>query len=91
MEIPNLETFAVQVVKLVSVLEQFQIEKEVDVDVMIKGTLATALTKAEADAFGDNTLAETAAFTSTHAVEGVGSSSSSIAESTSAALRDWAL
>jgi hypothetical protein len=90
-DIPNLETFAVQVVKLVQVLEQFEIEKEVNVDVMVKGTLATALTKGEATAFGDNTLAETAAFTSTNAVEGVGSTSSSIAESTSAALRDWAV
>jgi hypothetical protein len=87
-DIPNLEVFAVQFTKLVQVLEQFEIEKEVDVDVMLQGNLATALTKAEADAFGPNTLAETLAATSTRAVQGVFSDSSSIAESVSAATRD---
>jgi hypothetical protein len=87
-DIPNLEVFAIQFTKLVQILEQVEIEKEIDVDVMVKGTLAMADAKGEADAFGDNTVAETLALTSTRAVEGVFSDSSSIAQSLSAATPD---
>jgi hypothetical protein len=90
----DIEAFAVQFTKLVQILEQVAIEKEVDVDVFVKGNLAMADTKAvaAADALGPNTVTETLtlATTATTAVQGVGSSSdsSAISESLSAATRD---
>jgi hypothetical protein len=91
-DIPNLETFAVQFVKLVQILEVAQIEKEVNVDVWVSGNLAMANAKGEADALGTDSVAETSAFTQTATVQGVGSSSSSFAESLSATPNaDWHL
>jgi hypothetical protein len=84
MPIPNLETFAFQFIKLVEIFEEVRIDKEIDVDVFVVGNSALANAKGESEALGPNTTSETAAFTSTFAVEGVGSSSSSIAESMAA-------
>jgi hypothetical protein len=88
MTIPNLETFAVQFVKLVDVLERVDIQKDFNIDVMVQGNSAMANAKGEADALGPNSHTETAAFTSTLTQQGVGSSSSSIAESLSLATKD---
>jgi hypothetical protein len=87
----NLEAFAIQFTKLVQILEQVRIDKDVNVDVFVKGTLAMADAKGEATAFGDNTVAETRALTKTTAAEGLFSDSSSIAQSLSAATPnpDW--
>jgi hypothetical protein len=92
----DLEAFAVQFTKLVQILELVEIEKEVDVDVFIKGNLAMADTKAiaEADAIGRDTVTETLTFATadTQVVQGVGSSSDSaaFAESLSAAaFKGW--
>jgi hypothetical protein len=84
----NLEAFAIQFTKLVQILEQVRVDKDVDVDVWVQGTLAMADAKGEAFAFGDNTVTETLALTQTRAVEGVGSESHSIAESLSAGTSD---
>jgi hypothetical protein len=93
----DLEAFAVQFTKLVQILEQVEIDKEVDVDVFIKGNLAMADTKAiaAADALGRDTVTETLTLSTatTTVVQGVGSSSDSaaFAESLSAAgpVKDW--
>ena len=88
----NLEAFAISFAKLVTIMERVDIDKEVDVDVFVKGTLAMGDAKGEADAFGDNTVSETLALTKTTVVDGVGSNSSSIAQSLSATLdNDWHL
>jgi hypothetical protein len=89
-DIPNLETFAIQFLKLVQIVEQVDIQKEVDVDVWVSGNLAMADAKGEAQAFGADTLAETLALTSTTVVQGLFSDSSSHAQSTSATPNaDW--
>jgi len=85
----NLESFAIQFSKLVTILDLVKIDKEIDVDVMVKGNSAIADAKGEADALGPNSHTETLGLTSTTAVQGVGSTSSSIAESVSAATRGW--
>jgi hypothetical protein len=85
-----LEAFAIQFTKLVAILEQVRIDKQIDVDVFVKGNSALADAKAESDALGPNSHTETLALTTTTAVQGVGSSSSSIAESVAAATRDAA-
>jgi hypothetical protein len=87
----DIEQFAISFQKLVEIVERVDIEKEVDVDVFVKGNLAMADTKAvaEADALGRDTVTETLtlATTKTTVVQGVGSSSdsSAISESLSAA------
>jgi hypothetical protein len=86
----NLESFAISFSKLVQVLEQVRIDKEINVDVWVQGNSALADAKGEATALGPNAVSETLGLTSTTAVQGVGSSSSSIAESVSAATRDAA-
>jgi hypothetical protein len=75
----------------VAILEQTEIEKEIDVDVFVLGNSAFANAKGESDALGPNSVTETLALTTTTAVQGVGSNSSSIAESLAAATRnaDW--
>jgi hypothetical protein len=78
-----LEAFAIQFTKLVAILEQVDIQKEFDVNIFVAGNSALADVKAEATALGFNSHSETLGLTSTTAVEGVGSSSSSIAESLS--------
>jgi hypothetical protein len=83
-----LESFAIEFTKLVQILEQVRIDKDIDVHVFVQGNSALAEAKGESDALGPNTATETAAFTTTTAVQGVGSSSSSIAESLAAATRD---
>jgi hypothetical protein len=86
----NLESFAISFAKLVLIEEQVQIDKQIDVNVMVQGNSALADAKGEATAIGPNSHTETLGLTSTTAVQGVGSSSSSIAESVSAATKDVA-
>ena len=86
----NLESFAIQFTKLVQVKELVDIQKEINVDVWVQGNSAIANAKGEADALGPNSHTETLGLTTTTAVQGVGSASSSIAESVSAATRDAA-
>jgi hypothetical protein len=88
-DIPNLESFAISFLKLVNVMEQVKIDKDINVDVFVQGNSAIADAKGEADALGPNSHTETLALTTTAVAQGVGSSSSSIAESVSAATRDW--
>jgi hypothetical protein len=88
-DIPNLESFAIQFTKLVQILEQVRIDKDIDVRAFVVGNSALADAKGEADALGPNSVTETLALTTTTAVQGVGSSSSSIAESLAAATRTW--
>ena len=83
-----LESFAISFAKLVQIVEQVDIRKDIDVSVFVQGNSALADAKGEADAIGPNSVTETLALTTTAAVQGVGSSSSSIAESVSAATRD---
>ena len=87
----NLEAFAISFAKLVQIVEQVDIQKQIDIDVFVKGNSALADAKAESDALGPNSHTETLGLTSTTAVQGVGSSSSSIAESLSLATKvaDW--
>jgi len=69
---------------LVQIAELVEIQKEIDVDVWVKGTSALANAKGESSALGADSTSETSAFTSTTVVQGVGSASSSIAESMAA-------
>ena len=85
----NLESFAIQFTKQIAILEQVQITKNIHVDVFVKGNSALADAKGESTALGPNTHTETLALTSTTVAQGVGSSSSSIAESVAAATKDW--
>jgi hypothetical protein len=71
--------------KLVAILEQVEIEKEFNVSLFVAGNTATANVEADATALGFNSHTETLGLTSTTVVEGVGSSSSSVAESVSLA------
>jgi hypothetical protein len=80
----NLEAFAISFEKLVDIVEQVAIEKTIFVDSFVFGNSAMADAKGEADALGPNSHTETLALTTTTAVQGVGSSSSSIGESVSA-------
>jgi hypothetical protein len=80
-----LEVFAVEFAKLVEIQEQVDIQKSIEATVFIAGNSAMADVKAEATALGPNSFTETLGLTSTTVVQGVGSSSSSIAESVSAA------
>jgi hypothetical protein len=86
----NLESFAISFAKLVQVEEQVDIQKQIDVNVFVQGNSAIADAKGEAAALGPNSHTETLGLTSTTAVQGVGSTSSSIAESVSAATKAWA-
>jgi hypothetical protein len=80
----NLEAFAVQFTKLVQILEQVRIDKDINVDVWVQGNSALADSKAEA--FGPNSVAET--LTLTQVVQGIGSHS--ISEAMSATTgSDW--
>jgi hypothetical protein len=81
---PNVEAFAVQFTKLSAVLDLARIDKQIDVDAHVKGNSAFADAKGESDAIGPNSFTETLALTKTTVVQGVGSSSSSIAESDAA-------
>jgi hypothetical protein len=85
----NLESFAIQFTKLVEIQEQVDIEKEIDVSALVFGNSAIGESKGEAFALGPNTHTETMSLTQTSAVQGVGSSSSSIAESVSATNGNW--
>ena len=85
MAVTNLEAFAIEFAKLVQIEEQVDVQKEFDINVAVQNTSAMADAKGEAAALGANTHSETLGLTSTTAVEGVGSSSSSIAESISLA------
>jgi hypothetical protein len=95
----DIEQFAISFQKLVEIVERVDIQKEVDVDVFVKGNLAMADSKAiaDADALGRDTVTQTltTATTTTTVVQGVGSSSDSdaIAQSLSAAgpVKDWHL
>ena len=84
------EVFAIEFQKLVDIQEQVDIQKAIQVDVQVQGNSALADVKAEATALGDNSHTETLGLTSTTSVQGVGSSSSSIAESLSLAQKDAA-
>jgi hypothetical protein len=83
-----LEAFAIQFAKLVQILEEVQIDKHIEATVFIAGNSAIANAKGESDALGPNSHTETLALTTTTVVQGVGSSSSSIAESVAAAQPD---
>jgi hypothetical protein len=85
----NLEAFAIQFEKLVAIREVVDIHKLIDVRAFVVGNSAIAEAKGESDALGPNTHTETLGLTQTTAVQGVGSSSSSIAESVAAATRGW--
>jgi hypothetical protein len=89
-DMSNLESFAISFAKLVQVEEQVDIQKQIDVDVFVQGNSAIADAKGEAAALGPNSHTETLGLTSTTAVQGIGSTSSSIAESVSAATKAWA-
>jgi hypothetical protein len=80
-----LEAFAISFEKLVQILEQVKVDKDFNVDVFVEGNSAMANAKGEADALGPDSATQTLALTTTTAVQGVGSSSSSIAESLSLA------
>ena len=86
----SLEAFAIEFEKEVNIEEQVNVEKQFNVDVQIQGNSALADVKAEATALGPDSHTETLGLTSTTAVAGVGSSSSSIAESLSLAQKDAA-
>ena len=90
MTMANLEAFAIQFTKLVEIQEQVDIQKQIDVHVFVKGNSALADAKGESSALGPNSHTETLALTTTVVQQGVGSSSSSIAESVAAATKDWA-
>jgi hypothetical protein len=83
----NLEAFAISFAKLVQILEQVRVDKDFNVDVFVQGNSAMANAKGEADALGPDSHTETLGLTTTTAVFGVGSASSSIAESISLADR----
>ena len=87
----SLEAFAIQFEKEVNISEQVDVQKAFQVDVQIQGNSALADVKAEATALGPDSHTETLGLTSTTSVAGVGSSSSSIAESVSASQpnTDW--
>jgi hypothetical protein len=93
MDTGNLEAFAISFAKLVQIQERVDIQKDFDIDVFVQGNSALADAKGEADALGFNSHTETLALTTTQAVQGVGSASSSIAESVSLATpkADWHL
>jgi hypothetical protein len=80
-----LEAFAIEFQKEVAIEEEVDVQKEFDIQAAVQGTTALADVKAEATALGPNSHTETLGVTSTTAVAGVGSSSSSIAESLSLA------
>ena len=80
-----LESFAISFAKLVQVMEDVKIDKDINVDVFVEGNSAIGDAKAEADALGPDSHTETLALTTTTAVYGVGSASSSIAQSVSVA------
>jgi hypothetical protein len=84
----TLEAFAIQFSKLVDIREHVDINKDIDVTAHVLGNSALADAKGEATALGPNSHTETLGLTSTTAVQGVGSSSSSFAESLSLATRD---
>jgi hypothetical protein len=88
MTVTNLEAFAIEFTKLVAIEDQVNLQKEFDVNVQVQGTSAMADAKGEAAALGDNSHTETLGLTSTTAVEGVGSTSSSIAQSVSLATQN---
>ena len=81
----SLEAFAIEFEKQVDIQENVDVQKLFQVDVQIQGNSALADVKAEATALGPNSHTETLGLTSTTAIQGVGSSSSSIAESLSLA------
>ena len=87
----SLEAFAIEFEKQVDIQETVDVQKLFQVDVQIQGNSALADVKAEATALGPDSHTETLGLTSTTAVAGVGSSSSSIAESLSLATKvaDW--
>jgi hypothetical protein len=85
----NLEAFAITFAKLVQIAERVDIQKEIDIDVFVKGNSAIADAKGEAFAVGPNTHTETLGLTQTHAVQGLFSDSHSIAESVSAATKSF--
>src|SRR5262249_12831625 len=84
-----LEAFAIEFAKLVQIAEEVDIQKQIDIDVMVKGNSALADAKGESSALGPNTHTETLGLTTTVVQQGVGSSSSSIAESVAAATKAW--
>jgi hypothetical protein len=75
--------------KLVQILEVVRIDKDINVDVFVKGNSAIANVEADADALGPNSHTETLALTTATAIQGVGSSSSSVAESVAAATKGF--
>src|SRR5262249_17440178 len=88
MPIANLEVFAIQFAKLGAIQQNAYIQKQFNIAVQVQGNSALADGTPEATALGPTTRTEPLGFTSTTAGQGVGSSSSSIAESLSLATRD---
>jgi len=70
--------------KLVVIQEFVEIEKFIDARVHVDGNSSLGNAKGVADAIGDNTTTQTLALVETAVVEGIGSSSSSFAQSVSA-------
>ena len=84
----NLEAFAISFAKLVQIHgTSRESTSDFNVDVFVQGNSAMANAKGEADALGPNSHTETLGLTTTTAVFGVGSASSSIAEFISLADR----
>ena len=79
-------SFDVSFLKNVNIREHVDIDKSIDVRAFVFGN--SAMANSTADAYGSNSHTETLALTTTAVVEGVGSSSSSIAESVSLATPD---
>jgi hypothetical protein len=80
----DIEQFAISFEKLVVIQELVEIVKFIDARVHVDGNSSLGNAKGVADAIGDNTTTQTLALVETLAVQGVGSSSSSFAESLSA-------
>jgi hypothetical protein len=81
----SFESFAIEFTKLVEILDLVLVDKFIDVDAFVDGTSALATAKGEAAAIGFESHTETLGLTTTTAVAGIGSTSSSIAESLSVA------
>jgi hypothetical protein len=89
MTLPTPEFFGFVFTKAVVIEELVAIQKQIDARAYVVGNSAIADAKGESDALGPNSHSETLALTSAFTAQGVGSSSSSIAESVAAAT-PWA-
>ena len=77
----SFESFTIEFTKLVQIVDEVFVDKFIDVFAFVEGNSALATSKGEAAALGPDSHTETLSLTTTNAVWGVGSASSSIAES----------